>query len=137
MQLKPIRGPLGTIETVKRVADDWVADCPHVDPQLMASPRFGHKSESSGILLETQRFPFRFGRLALVEINFLQRSIGPIDGKGQLYPPGGHRDTPVHSCVIDLFHMPSFKLQPEMPLSRTVARKNHDPRSAEIQPVDQ
>ena len=137
VQLEPADSNGAAIETVKRVADDRVADRPGVDPQLMASPRLGHEFQSGGILLETQHLPFRFGRLASVEIDFLQRPIGPIDGKRQLDPPCGRRDAPVHPCMVDLLHMPSLELQPDMPLCRPAARKNHEPRSAEIQPVDQ
>ena len=137
VQLKPADSNGTTIETVKRVADDRVADRPRVDPQLMASSRLGHEFLPGGIPLETQHFPFRFGRLAPVEIDFLQRSIGPIDGKGQFDPTCGCHGAPVHPCVVDLLHMPSLELQPYMPLRRPVARKNHEPGRAEIQPVDQ
>ena len=99
----------------------------HVDPQLMRSPGFRHKSNPGLSFVFANDPPLGLCGFAVRVIDDLKRPVRPVNAKRQINKAFALGHLSPDSCDVCLADMAPLELQAEVPLGVTCQGKNHHP----------
>ncbi len=137
MKLQPVNGSSQVRFAIEGVAKNRVADCLHVEAQLMASPGLRIQQNARGVVFEMFHLPRGQGGAAGLEADFLERPVGPVSDDREFDDAVRKRHSTPYPRNVGLFNDAIFELATEMPLCVRRQCENRDPGGVAVKAVDE